>query len=266
MDSKLEGKPTVLGVGALGCWGRGLDGLLQADETGGPDQESGVRVCRALPEALKDRSVLKGMRRADRFSRMAVLAAHDAYVEAGLELGENSAGLGIVVSTAFGPHDTTFGFLDEILDFGDVSVSPTRFSHSVHNAAASYTATVLGSRGPACTITDFESPLRAGLMTAELWLRTGRCACALVGYVEEVSKPLTYAAAMMRERTGAVSLQPFNLSPFEDVAASEGSVFLAVGLREGSGPVVAPDRFCRDDGIRDILSLLSHVGRGPARP
>ncbi len=47
------------------------------------------------------------------------------------------------MATAFGPHVTTFNFLDDILDHGDAAVSPTTFSNSVHNAAASYIAMAL---------------------------------------------------------------------------------------------------------------------------
>jgi len=262
MHVNREGSPSVLGIGVVSCCGRGADRLLRADEDSfGPEVASGVRVCRVSADTLKDRDVLKGMRRSDRFSKMAVLAAHDACVQANLALAGDRSGLAVVVTTAFGPHDTTFGFLDEILDFGDVGVSPTRFSHSVHNAAASYVATVLGCRGPTCTIADFESPLYAGLATADLWLRTGRCEHALVGYVEQASKPMTYATAMMAKRTGSAALQPFHLSPFVDVAASEGSVFLAIGPGAGSKAMIDPRQFSGENGIRDIVSLLRYLGK-----
>ena len=241
--------------------GRGLDAHTRASEGAAiPEEDAGVKVCRVSAETLKDRDVLKGMRRADRFSKMAALAAYDASVDAGFAQAAGDAGIAVIVATAFGPHDTTFAVLDEILDFGDGDVSPTRFSHSVHNAAASYVATVLGCRGPACTIADFESPLHAGLRTAELWLRAGRCEGALVGYVEEASTPLNYAMATKRAETEVASLQPFNLSPYPDVAASEGSVFLALRLTADGQSPIDLQRFDGENRIADIGSLLRYLG------
>ena len=74
---------------------------------------------------------------------MAVLAAGDALADSGIE-DKAKRNIGMIVATAFGPHVTTFGFLDDILDHGDAAVSPTTFSNSVHNAAASYITTVPG--------------------------------------------------------------------------------------------------------------------------
>lgn len=261
MNSNREGKLSVLGIGVVSGLGRGLDAHIRTDEGAvSSEEESAGRVCRVSPQTLKDRDVLKGMRRADRFGKMAALAAHDAFVDAGLVLANDDVGLAVIIATAFGPHDTTFAFLDEILDFGDVEVSPILFSHSVHNAAASYVATILGCRGPACTIADFESPLHAGLRTAELWLRAGRCKDALVGYVEETSKPMNYAMATKRTEMGGSSLQPFSFSPCPDVAASEGSVFLALNLTADGQRLIDPQRFTGEKKIADIVSLLRHLG------
>ena len=104
---------------------------------------------------LTDKAVLKGMRRADRFSKMAVLAAWDAVEDSGIAIRGGEGRLGIILATAFGPQATAFRFLDEIIDHGDGRASPTLFSHSVHNAAASYVASALKSRGPTLTVTQF---------------------------------------------------------------------------------------------------------------
>lgn len=262
MDLNGDTRSRILGVGVVSGCGRGVDTFLRAEEASACIEERfGVRVCRLSDKTLKDRVVLKGMRRSDRFSRMAVLAAHDAYVDGGLESDGDKTSTAIIVTTAFGPHQTTFEFLDEILDFGDAAVSPTRFSHSVHNAAASYIATVLGCRGPACTIADFNAPLFAGLAAADLWLRSGCCEQALVGYIEQASRPMTFATAMTAKKTGIDALQPFHLSPFPDIAVSEGSVFLAVGKGQDPDPVIELGLFSGENGIRDTASLLRYVGK-----
>lgn len=144
---------------------------------------------------------IKGMRRADSFCKMCVAAAQRAVENAELTYSDNSDRLGIIVSTQFGPHSTTFGFLDDIIRYKDGEVSPTKFSHSVHNAAASYVATALGWHGPTTTVTSFDEPYKDALILAEIWLRERRVDHILVGYVEESSTPFEF----IHERTGLPS-------------------------------------------------------------
>lgn len=138
-----------------------------------------------------DKLVLKDMRRADDFSKMAILAAHNAFMDSGLK-EETKVSLGVILSTAFGPHITTFKFLDDILDYGDANVSPTLFSHSVHNAANSYISSNLGIFGPTLTLTDFSKSFYQALLVAQSWLEEKRCEHVLVGYVEQHGKEIDY--------------------------------------------------------------------------
>ena len=80
---------------------------------------------------------------------------------------------------------TTFDFLNDILDYGDTSVSPTTFSNSVHNAAASYVSLCLNIRGPTMTVTQFRFSFPAALQLAMAWLEQGRCDYALVGAADQ---------------------------------------------------------------------------------
>ena len=97
----------------------------------------------------------------------------------------------IIVSTQFGPHATTFKFLDNLIDYSDKHVSPLTFSHSVHNAAASYIASVLGIRGQSLTITSFQDPLKQALILADSWLSQKQAKRVLVCHIDEESHPLT---------------------------------------------------------------------------
>ena len=83
-------------------------------------------------------------------------------------------------------------FLDDIIDFSDTESSPTKFSHTVHNAAASYVATAINCRGPITTVTSFKAPYKAALMLAQCWLNDGRAKRLLVGYVETTSEPFDF--------------------------------------------------------------------------
>lgn len=257
MQKKSADQMGIVGIGVISGRGRGRDAHTGEDRA--PVREmSGVSVCPVDPGLLKDRDALGAMRRADPFSKMAVLAAYDACRDAGYAAGATDPVTAIIVTTAFGPHRVTFSYLDEILDYGDLEVSPTRFSHTVHNAAASYVAAALDCRGPVCTITDFHAPLYAGVLTAGLWLREGRCARALVGYVEEASAPMSYAIAEKRAATGGASLQPFHFTTRPEVLVSEGGVFLALELNVPSAPAIEWHPLSREHPIADVSSLLRY--------
>jgi len=236
---------TFLGMGVISPCGRGTECHLAALERGGEDAV-GTRVA---ADVLKDRAVLRNMRRADRFSRMAVLAAHDALADAGIAVAEGDHALGLVVTTGFGPHGTTFSFIDDILDYGDAEVSPIKFSNSVHNAAAHYIAATVGSRGPTTTLTGFRSVFAEGLALGRLWLTQDACAYVLVGYVETLSEPMEFIDTTMGSRHRGRPLQPFNFSLDGKQSLTEGAVFVVLDASTGSGPLP------RGGTLRDMLGF-----------
>ncbi len=190
----------IQGIGIISSAGRGIENFvkaLQQDHSEPKSSEYSAITKKTIPvfsvddKVLKDKDVLKKCRRSDRFCKMAVLAAWDAFKDSGIEIAENEK-VGVIVSTSFGPHRTTFNFLDNILDYGEASVSPTTFSHSVHNAAASYIASVLNIKGPAITLTDFCFPFCNALQLADAWINQGRCKYVLVGTVDELSLAMEY--------------------------------------------------------------------------
>ena len=67
------------------------------------------------------------LRRADRYTALVVGAAVRA--AQGVEVA--GTGTALVTATAFGPHRTTFATLDDILDYPEDQILPTRFSHSI---------------------------------------------------------------------------------------------------------------------------------------
>jgi 3-oxoacyl-[acyl-carrier-protein] synthase II len=178
-------------------------------------------------DALPDKTLLKKIRRADAVSKMAVLAASDALVNSGME---NIAAkrLGIIVATALGPHVTTFDFLDDILDHGDAAVSPTTFSNSVHNAAASYIAMSLNIKGPTLTISQFRFSFQEALRLAQVWLDQGRCDYVLAGAVDQYGDVLGYVADHKLTTAKDGRIKPFTFNPTCQVPG-EGSVFFLLG-------------------------------------
>jgi len=185
----------VLGTGLVCARGRGRDAvagdLAPPSFIEVPFQEEPFPVYAVDAETLKDRAVLGKMRRADRFSKIATLAAFDAVAASGIEF-ENPERIGIVLATAFGPHTTTFRFLDDILDYGDGGVSPTIFSNSVHNAAVSYISRTLEIKGPTWTVTQFRNPFEEAVQLAQAWLDEGRCDYVLLGGGDECGAVMEY--------------------------------------------------------------------------
>jgi len=243
----------------ISALGRGIETLQAALEKGVvppsmievPFQEEAFPVYSVSKEILKDRVALSRARRADHFSKMAVLAAVDAAQNAGFELVPERTG--IVLGTAFGPHPTVFSFLNDILEFGDAGVSPTLFSHSVHNAAASYISVTLGLAGPAMTLTTFTDPFRQSLLLAQTWLDQGQCDSVLVGGVEECGAVMEYIVSQ-KLRIADDKMIPFFTDGDPAVIPGEGAVFFllsrtfggsySVQLRAESGN--APDLWVAD--------------------
>ncbi len=224
----------IAGMGIVCSRGRGVSALETCLEQGWVQPTSvDVRGSHAGPlpvyavsaETLNDKVVLSKARRADRFTRMSVLAASDALQDSGLGSDLDRARLGVIVGTAFGPHVTTFSFLDGILDFGDGAVSPTAFSHSVHNAAASYIAMTLDVRGPTLTLTHFHFAFHQAVLLARIWLDQGRCDAVLVGVADELGTVMEYACGRMLTPARDGRINPFAFSSSPEVVPGEGSVF-----------------------------------------
>jgi 3-oxoacyl-[acyl-carrier-protein] synthase II len=209
---------SVLGIGAVTPLGR--DVAAMAQKLSAP-AVADAPTRNVSDEWLTDPRAGGRLRRADRFTRMAVVAALDAVEAARTDFGDSSGPVGLILATGLGPHVRTFRFLDGILDFGDSSALPTDFSHSVHNAAAAYIAELTALRGQTCTITDFETGFEQAILLAQCWLAAGSCARVLVGAVDELG-------AVMLNMTQRV---------LSDIAVrpGEGAVFLALGPADRAG-------------------------------
>jgi 3-oxoacyl-[acyl-carrier-protein] synthase II len=140
---------------------------------------------RVSDDLLTDPKTAKSLRRADRFIRMASIAAMDAYAGAP-QPPPAPEQVGLIVTSGLGPHCRGFKFIDGMLDAGDSDALPTDFSHSVHGAAASYIAGQLDLRGPSLSSTDFELGTEHAVLLAQTWLQDGICQRVLVGAVEEL--------------------------------------------------------------------------------
>ena len=124
-----------------------------------------------------------GLRRADHFTALATTVVKLTFPEQFPTFLPSDTGL--IVTSSFGPHRTVFAMLDDILDYPEDQILPTKFSHSVHNAVASYLGTILGIKGPAFAISNFESPLVEALKLADTLLAANLCQKLLLLAIEE---------------------------------------------------------------------------------
>lgn len=195
-------KPVAIqGIGAVGGFGCGVEALAAALTAGGGkpavaafEAEGATHRLPAYladPARLTDFLPARATRRVDRFSRLALLGAHLALEDAGLPAFAPGR-LGVVVCSGYGAAETTFRFLDSILDDGDACASPTRFSNSVHNAAAAHLSILMQITGPSLTVSQFELSFASGLLTATQWLAEGRVDAVLCGGVDEFGGVLGY--------------------------------------------------------------------------
>jgi 3-oxoacyl-[acyl-carrier-protein] synthase II len=198
---------TILGIGAVTPLGRDLATI--ARKLAEPPTPA---VSHPVDESLlSDIAINRRMRRADRLSRMAAIAACDAWKQMPQEVPLERVGL--IIASGLGPYNRTFRFLDGILEGGDANASPTDFSHSVHGAAAAYITELLELRGPCLTVADFENGFEQSVQLAQCWLAEGTCSRVLVGAVEELGDLLLHCAGRLDAR----------LTP------GEGAAFLTLG-------------------------------------
>lgn len=231
------------GIGVAGGFGIGVEALLKAMTTGRVTP-SNVVVPTAdgpieAPVFLADTSPIEGylsrpvLRRIDHYAQLALLGAHLALEDAGL-LGSPMDKTGILVGTGFGPTRMTFSFLDSLFDSGGTCASPTRFSSSVHNAAAAYIAMILGGTGPDHTVSQFDMSVPTALLTACLWLEEGRVDAVLLGGVDEYCGLLGYCWRRFFGADGGSFMHPL-LFDQQSAIPGEGSVFFLL-RRGGDGP------------------------------
>jgi 3-oxoacyl-[acyl-carrier-protein] synthase II len=232
----------IAGIGMVCSEGQGIVALEKALQGGW--KEPGTVATPHVPggshpaylvdfASLPDKTLLKKIRRSDAVSKMSVLAAADAVADSGVgDLAQKK--IGIILATAFGPHVTTFNFLDDILDHGDAAVSPTTFSNSVHNAAASYIAMSLNIKGPTMTIAQFHFSFQSGLQLAQAWLDQGRCDYVLAGAVDQYGEVLGYVADQKLTKAEDGKIRPFTFKPTGYVPGEGAAFFLLSNRHDGN--------------------------------
>jgi len=125
------------------------------------------------------------LRRVDRYSLLMISAA-EKLLESVQISQETLEKMEIFTVTAFGPHQTTFDFLDDILDYPGDQVLPQKFSYSVHNAAPAYLGMILKAHGAIYAFCGFEDAWFDALEFAKAALATGKTDTILLVGCDEI--------------------------------------------------------------------------------
>jgi 3-oxoacyl-(acyl-carrier-protein) synthase len=120
------------------------------------------------------------LRRLDRPSRFAWVAAHQAFLDAGLEPKAVGERIAVAVGTLTGGSEASEAFMRPYLLRGPEGASPMVFPNSVANAASGHLALAFGLKGPSVTFVDRENAALVALDQACRWLRAGLADVALV--------------------------------------------------------------------------------------
>ena len=120
------------------------------------------------------------LRRLDRPSRFAWVAAHQAFQDARLDPKPIGERLAVAVGTQTGGSEASEAFMRPYLQRGPEGASPLIFPNSVANAASGHLALAFGLKGPSATFVDRENAAFSALEQAVRWLRTGLAEVALV--------------------------------------------------------------------------------------
>ncbi len=200
----------IKGIGVLGGFGVGL-ACLEETLLGSRDPEVEmtthelndgpvfIPVMRADVSALENYVPKRNLRRIDHYSRMAVLGACLALEDAGSPVVFPDR-TGVIIVSGYGAMATTFSFLDSVINDGDNCASPTHFSNSVHNAAAAHISILLKITGPCLSVSQFETSVASGLLTARQWLAQGRAHEVLFGAVDEYCPVRGYSSLRLLGR------------------------------------------------------------------
>ena len=121
------------------------------------------------------------LRRLDRCSRFAWVAAAQAFKDAGLDPTSGAGDrIAVAAATMTGGSEATETFLRPYYIQGPPGASPLIFPNCVANATAGHLAVAFGLKGPSTTQLEREVSGFAALDQAVRWLRRGFCDAALV--------------------------------------------------------------------------------------
>jgi len=252
----------VTGAGLLHPTVRDRRGLAGAAAHGGPPGSPripGFDYARWFPDDGKR------VKKMDRVSRLACVAALLALRDAGLEPLPDRPRAGLVAGTQFGGLEACLSFHAELLTYGPNLVNPATFPNTAHNVAAGQAAIRLGVEGPVLTLV---SGLAAGLdavVTGARLVGSGRADVVLAGgfdvWLPEIGTALG-SLGLLAGEGGEGGLVPAEAACFlvvesEEHAGRRGAP--ALGAIRGWGQ--ASDELAGRGGVESLGAALAAAMR-----
>ena len=187
----------------------------------------------AHTDKLADFVDKSAVRRLDHYIRMALLGSYLALADAGM-LNVKHRRMGIIVATGYG---STCNVMDiqQALNNDAPAISPTRFSNSVHNAAATHISILLDEMGPSLSVSDYDMSIPSAFLSACQWLREKRVESVLVGGVDEYCRALGYNWRRRYHPASPDKDNPADLTPGHAVIG-EGACFFVLTPQEDASP------------------------------
>jgi 3-oxoacyl-[acyl-carrier-protein] synthase II len=175
-----------------------------------------VDFCCSVPELDAATLGRRNTFRLDRFTQLALLAAHEALTDAGLDTEAwDGARVGVVIGCGMGGMATVEKQHTRLLGHGAATVSPLSIPMIIPNMVAGEIALVHGARGPSLVTSTACASGATAIATARDLLLADRCDIVIAGGTEASTTPLTTAGfanlgALSRAKDPAVSSRPFD--------------------------------------------------------
>jgi 3-oxoacyl-[acyl-carrier-protein] synthase II len=236
------GDVVITGAGCLAAHAPSVAALANAAASGaGPIGPA------FLPQPLP-RPATWGVRpprlgRMDRYTQVALLAAHEAFVDAGLHREpQDPQGLGVVLGTGYGCHETDEEYYRGILAGGAGEASPRLFAATLPSTPAGEIAILLSAEGPSLTLAQgWDAGLAAVAEAARLCHR-GAAEVVLAGGVDVLTPTLLRLLAAWGHEQGAAEGAAFLVVERADHAARRARPPLARIRGAGAAFSPAPSR------------------------
>lgn len=242
----------VVSVAGIGAWSTDLRGwpamrdALRGVPIVAPDDPVRRPAALLLPAAER--------RRAPDGVAVALEAAREALVD----FDGDRASLASVFASAHGEL-ALVDYLCDTLAHDPLALSPTRFHHSVHNAAAGYWTIATGSRGPSTSIAAGDASFALGLLEAMTQVVVEARPVLLVVFDTPTVGLLAQAARNAALFGAALLLEPW------DEALAKPALSLTIEGRAASRPMPADPRWhdlARSSPAAHAVALLDALARG----
>ena len=245
----MKRRVVITGVGAVTPLGVGADVLYERWAAGECGILDGAGACTDF-EPSEVLSV-KEVRRLDRFSQLALVAAAEAIADAGWEgkLPVDPLRIGCIIATGIGGIQTVELQHDVLRDRGAERMSPLGIPSQMPNAAAAAVSMKYGLKGQAFSVTSACSSGAHAIGSALRMIQWGDADAVVVGGAEATLTPFGFGSFNAMQ-----ALSPTGMSrPFD--ARRDGFV-----MGEGAGVLVLEEASAAADRGATVLGEVSGYG------